>query len=83
VHVPSVRRSVGPDEYHRPGWATEVRALLAHYPGVHFYNGSLIEMSGPLFMKLRTEIPDRIAPIRVHEDGGYDVDTSWRPRAAD
>lgn len=82
-----IRNSVGkfqgigvPDEYHRQGWAADmVRALLAHYPDVHFYNSSLNEMSGPLFMKLRTEMPVRIAPIRVHEDGGYEVDTSWRP----
>lgn len=63
-----------PDEYHRQGWATDmVRVLLAHYPDMPFYNSSLNEKSGPLFMKLRTEMPDRIAPIRVHEDGGYEV----------
>lgn len=40
-----------PSEYHRQGWAADmVRALLAHYPNVHFYNSSLNEMSGPLFM---------------------------------
>jgi hypothetical protein len=55
-----------PDEYHRQGWATDmVKALLNHYPGIHFYNSSLNEMSGPLFMKLQAELPRRIAPIRV------------------
>lgn len=69
-----------PDEYHRQGWATDmVEALLAHYPDIYFYNSSLNEMSGPLFMKLHAEMPGRIAPIRVHEEGGYEVDTSWRP----
>ena len=73
-----------PDEYHRQGWAGDmVRALLDHYTDVHFYNSSLNEMSGPLFMKLRAEMPRRIAPIRVHEDGGYEVDTSWRPDQTD
>ena len=69
-----------PDEYHRQGWATDmVRALMDHYRDVHFYNSALNEMSGPLFMKLRAEMPGQIAPIRVYEDGGYEVDTSWRP----
>lgn len=73
-----------PDEYHRQGWATDmVRALLDYYPDVHFYNSSLNEMSGPLFMKLRRDMPGRLAPIRIHEDGGYDVDTSWRPGQPD
>jgi hypothetical protein len=77
-------RSVGPGEYHRQGWDTDrVRALMDHYRDVHFYNSSLNEMSGRLFMKLRAEIPGRIAPIRVHEDGGYEVDTSWRPGQPD
>jgi hypothetical protein len=40
-------------------------------------------MSGPLFMKLHAELPERIAPIRVHDDGGYEVVTSWRPGQPD
>ncbi|MGX5717541.1 hypothetical protein [Arthrobacter sp. MAHUQ-56] len=69
-----------PDEYHRQGWATDmIRTLLDYYSDVHFYNSSLNEMSGPLFMKLRREMPARIAPIRMHEDGGYEVDIAWRP----
>lgn len=56
-----------------------VHALLAHYESVDFYNSSLNEMSGPLFMKLRSELPERIAPIRRHADGSYEVDTLWRP----
>lgn len=69
-----------PDEYHHQGWATDmVHALLAHYESVDFYNSSLNEMSGPLFMKLRSELPERIAPIRRHADGSYEVDTLWRP----
>lgn len=34
-------------------------------------------------MKIRAEMPERIAPIREHEDGGYEVDTSWRPELPD
>ncbi|MCP1415442.1 hypothetical protein [Paenarthrobacter sp. A20] len=69
-----------PDEYQHQGWATDmVYALLTHYPDVHFYNSSLNEMSGPLFIKIQTELPGRIAPIGIHEDGGYEVDTLWRP----
>jgi hypothetical protein len=39
-----------------------VRALMDHYRDVHFYNSSLNEMSGPLFMKLRAKIPGRAHP---------------------
>lgn len=73
-----------PDEYHHQGWATDmIYALLTHYPDIYFYNSSLNEMSGPLFMKLRTEMPERIAPIRRHAYGSYEVDTLWRPRRRD
>lgn len=69
-----------PDEYHRQGWASDmVIALLDHYPNVHFYNTSLNKMSGPLFVKLSAERPNQIAPVALHDDGDYMVDTSWRP----
>lgn len=69
-----------PDEHHRQGWASDmVRALLNYYPHVHFFNSSVNDMSGPLFIKLRAETPGRIAPLRIHADGGYEVDTTWRP----
>jgi hypothetical protein len=72
-----------PDEYHRQSWPADmVRALLNHYPDVHFYNSSLNEMCGPLFAKLQAELAGRIAPIRLHEDGGYEVMTSWRAMTA-
>jgi hypothetical protein len=63
-----------PDEHHRQGWASDmVRALLSHYPGIGFQNSSLNDMSGPLFMKLRDEMPHQIAPIKFHADGYYEV----------
>ena len=63
-----------PEEFQRQGWASDmVRALLGHYPGIRFYNSSLNEMSGPLFIKLHQELPDRLAPVRRHPDGDYEV----------
>lgn len=70
-----------PDGYHRQGWATDmVGALLDFYEDIPFYNSSLNEKSGPLFCKLQAEHPVRLAPIRLHEDGGYEVDVYWSPK---
>lgn len=72
-----------PDEFQRNGWASDmVRALLAHYPDVWFFNSSVNEKSGPLFIKLQGEFPERIAPLRQHADGGYEV-LWWKRPATD
>lgn len=47
---------------------------------IHFYNSSLNEMSGPLFMKLQFELPGRFAPIRLQKTAA--MMTSWRPMTA-
>lgn len=63
-----------PDEHQRQGWASDmVRALVNHYPDVRFQNSSLNEMSGPLFMKLHTEMPEHIAPVLPRPDSGYEI----------
>ena len=70
-----------PDEFQRSGWASDmVRALLTHYPDTGFFNSSVNEQSGPLFSKLQREFPERIAPLRRHADGGYEV--LWWERPA-
>lgn len=69
-----------PDENQRQGWASDmVKVLLEHYRGTWFFNSSVNNMSGPLFVKLQAEFPDRIAPLRRHEDGGYEILWNSRP----
>ncbi|MGY4541173.1 hypothetical protein ACVWY0_001082 [Arthrobacter sp. UYNi723] len=62
-----------PDEQ-RMGWASDmVRALLTFFPTTYWNNENLNEMSGPLFMKLQAEFPQRIAAITDKGDGTYRV----------
>lgn len=62
-----------PDEQ-RKGWAADmVRALLTFFPTTYWNNENLNEESGPLFMKLQAEFPERIAAISDNGDGTYAV----------
>lgn len=56
----------------RQGWASDmVRALLTIFPTTYWNNESLNEQSGPFFMKMQAEFPDKIAAITHVGHGVY------------
>lgn len=63
-----------PPRYQRRGWAHDmVAALLAAFPDSQWRNGLLNDKSGPLFIKLHDERPDRIVKITILGNGNYEV----------
>lgn len=62
-----------PDEQ-RKGWAADmVRALLTFFPTTYWNNENLNEESGPFFMKMQAQFPERIAVITDRCDGNYRI----------
>nr|AFK89284.1 hypothetical protein [Arthrobacter sp. J3.40] len=58
----------------RRGWGSDmVRALLRAYPDATWSNQSLNRQSGPMFQRLSSEFPERIAPVSRGENGRFTI----------
>lgn len=57
-------------EERRRGWGSDmVRGLLTFFPTTYWHNQELNEQSGPLFIKMHAEYPDRIAAVTDTKKG--------------